>query len=274
MEAPLEHLTFEPRKTPELMDPSSVYTYDSYSGLDYMGFPNSPSAIGSISRKLHLASDPVSVTPPDHDLFPVATYIPSPRVGSMPMATDYPSYTSGGSYVAAPSRPYTPSSGVYPAALANLSPGELSSDSMQSGRRSRGTLRSPSPPVTRNARYNPIAQPPSRVTRDRSKKKAKSSDSDDDDDFQPITPPSHETGPSRRREEIRRQRIESEQRRRDELREGYRRLKDSLPVSNQKSSKVSLLDRATTHIKYLEMTQSQLSMRLQQAEAETQRLRQ
>jgi hypothetical protein len=53
------------------------------------------------------------------------------------------------------------------------------------------------------------------------------------------------SGPSRRREEIRRQRIESEQRRRDELREGYRRLKDSLPVSNQKSSKVSLLDRGT-----------------------------
>ena len=46
-----------------------------------------------------------------------------------------------------------------------------------------------------------------------------------------------------RREEVRRQRIESEQRRRDELRDGYRRLKDALPVSNQKSSKVSLLDR-------------------------------
>jgi hypothetical protein len=253
MEAPLEHLTFEHRKTPELMDPSSVYAYDSYSGLEYMGFPNSPSAIGNIG---------------------LATYVPSPRLGSMPIAADYPSYTSGGSYVATPSRPYTPSSGVYPAALASLSPGELSSDSMQSGRRSRGPVRSPSPPMTRSTRYNPIAQPPSRVTRDRTKKKSKSSDSDDDDDFQPITPPSHETGPSRRREEIRRQRIESEQRRRDELREGYRRLKDSLPVSNQKSSKVSLLDRATTHIKYLEMTQSQLSMRLQQAEAETQRLRQ
>ena len=78
----------------------------------------------------------------------------------------------------------------------------------------------------------------------------------------------------RRREEIRRQRIESEQRRRDELRDGYRRLKDVLPVSNQKSSKVSLLDRATTHIKYLEMTQQQLQTRLAAAEAETVRLRQ
>jgi hypothetical protein len=42
---------------------------------------------------------------------------------------------------------------------------------------------------------------------------------------------------------IRRQRIETEQRRRDELRDGYRRLKDALPESNQKSSKCSLLDR-------------------------------
>ena len=78
---------------------------------------------------------------------------------------------------------------------------------------------------------------------------------------------------ARRREDIRRQRIESEQRRRDELRDGYRRLKDVLPVSNQKSSKVSLLDRATTHIKYLELTQQQLQVRLNQAEMETQRLR-
>jgi conjugal transfer/entry exclusion protein len=74
-------------------------------------------------------------------------------------------------------------------------------------------------------------------------------------------------------EEIRRQRIESEQRRCDELRNGLRRLKDALPISNQKSSKLSLLDRATTHIKYLEMTQQQVQTRLQQAEDESARLR-
>jgi hypothetical protein len=44
-------------------------------------------------------------------------------------------------------------------------------------------------------------------------------------------------------------------------------------VSNQKSSKVSLLDRATTHIKYLEVTTNQLQTRLQQAENEVSRLR-
>jgi len=224
-----------------------------FSGLDYLPYPHSPNAIGSMG---------------------LSTYVSSPRLGSMSMP-EYGTYTSGGSYVAtSPSRPYTPSSGVYPAALSNLSAGELSSDSMQSARRGRvGGVQSPSPTVPRSHRFNPIAAPASR-TRERTKKKSKSSDSDDDDDFQPPTPPANEGGPSRRREEIRRQRIESEQRRRDELREGYRRLKDSLPVSNQKSSKVSLLDRATTHIKYLEMTQSQLSMRLQSAENETQRLRQ
>jgi len=49
-----------------------------------------------------------------------------------------------------------------------------------------------------------------------------------------------------RKEATRRQRIEAEQRRRDELRDGYARLKDVLPVSNQKSSKVSLLERGMT----------------------------
>ena len=93
------------------------------------------------------------------------------------------------------------------------------------------TVHSPSPLLSRNVRYNSITQPPSRVTRDCSKKKSKSSDPDDDNDFQPVTPPPHKTGPSWRREEIRRQRIVSEQHTRDELREGYRRLKDSLPVS-------------------------------------------
>jgi len=48
-----------------------------------------------------------------------------------------------------------------------------------------------------------------------------------------------------RREEIRRQHIESEQRRCDELWDGYRRLKDALPVPNQKSSKTFSLDRAS-----------------------------
>lgn len=46
-----------------------------------------------------------------------------------------------------------------------------------------------------------------------------------------------------RKEATRRQRIEAEQKRRDELREGYAQLKNVLPLTNQKSSKVSLLER-------------------------------
>jgi hypothetical protein len=53
---------------------------------------------------------------------------------------------------------------------------------------------------------------------------------------------------STRKEATRRQRIEAEQRRRDELRDGYAKLKDVLPVSNQKSSKVSLLERGNHSI--------------------------
>lgn len=53
---------------------------------------------------------------------------------------------------------------------------------------------------------------------------------------------------SHRREEIRRQPIESEQHRRDDLREGLACLKDVLPVSNQKGSKMALLGRGKSPI--------------------------
>ena len=50
-QATIDHLPFEPHKTPEFMGPSSVCTYDSYSGVEYVGFPSSPAAIGTISRQ-------------------------------------------------------------------------------------------------------------------------------------------------------------------------------------------------------------------------------
>ncbi|KAG8711049.1 hypothetical protein FRC08_016395 [Ceratobasidium sp. 394] len=49
--------------------------------------------------------------------------------------------------------------------------------------------------------------------------------------------------PLNHREEVRRQRNKSEQQRRDGLRGGFARLKDILPVSNQRGSKMSLVDR-------------------------------
>ncbi|KAJ6623123.1 hypothetical protein B0H10DRAFT_1713449, partial [Mycena sp. CBHHK59/15] len=75
-----------------------------------------------------------------------------------------------------------------------------------------------------------------------------------------------------RKEATRRQRIEAEQRRRDELRDGYAKLKDVLPVSNQKSSKVSLLDRATSHISIMESENKALLDRIANLEEEIRRL--
>ncbi|KAF5375236.1 hypothetical protein D9758_000516 [Tetrapyrgos nigripes] len=66
---------------------------------------------------------------------------------------------------------------------------------------------------------------------------------------------------------------QAEQRRRDELRDGYARLKEVLPISNQKSNKVSLLERATNHIVHLETTNRELQARLAHLEQEMTRLR-
>ena len=119
---------------------------------------------------------------------------------------------------------------------------------MQSGLLSRGSSsHSPSFPVSvpRLHIYNPIAAPATcskAAPRRRASKNDESDDDDKDADFQPAITSSTGGSTDMRRETIRRQRVESEQRR-DELRDGYHRLKDALPVSNQKSSKVSLLDR-------------------------------
>ena len=116
-----------------------------------------------------------------------------------------------------------------PQCALQLSAGDLSSDSVGSNRNRRGCgSHSPGPSARQAAPEEAFPKGSDEFA------------SDDDDDFNPA--PSAASN-DMRREEIRRQRIESEQRRRDELRDGYRRLKDALPVSNQESSKVSLLDR-------------------------------
>lgn len=86
-------------------------------------------------------------------------------------------------------------------------------------------------------RYNPTPSPTSSSTGRRSRGRSLS----DDDEGMGLG--MAESLANTRKEATRRQRIEAEQRRRDELRDGYARLKDALPVSNQKSSKVSLLER-------------------------------
>ncbi|KAF8514332.1 hypothetical protein BU17DRAFT_52660 [Hysterangium stoloniferum] len=107
-------------------------------------------------------------------------------------------------------------------------------------------------------------------------------DLSDDGEHDPISPQSTgglsgqalaETLANSRKEATRKQRIEAEQRRRDELREGYARMKDVLPISNQKSSKVSLLERATNYISTLDQTNKILQARVHALEAEVSRLR-
>ncbi|KAK7063822.1 hypothetical protein R3P38DRAFT_3301503 [Favolaschia claudopus] len=188
-----------------------------------------------------------------------------------------------------PTRPFTPidGAGISPPSLVGpsytLSAGELSSDGLTSGRRSRGSG-SHSPPASyptpssvpralSSHRFNPIATPATRTRPQRRKPSRRDDDSDDeDDDFQP-TVNSLIGGADSRRETIRKQRIESEQRRRDELRDGYARLKETLPPTNQKSSKVSLLDRATNHVRNLEIAKVELEKRLKDAESEVKHLR-
>lgn len=255
-------------KAPSFMDGPTTNYFETLSGMDsYLQYPHSPFGVSDMSLP----------------------QTGSPRLGynALNLTNGMSEYTYGPGPASfgtspTPGRPYTPTGSIYPGALSNLSAGELSSDSGASGRSRRGSGAVSPPPVPagslaavpRSHRFNPLASVPTRTSARQAKKRGSKGsddfDSDNDDDFNPT---SSAMSNDMRREEIRRQRIESEQRRRDELRDGYRRLKDALPVSNQKSSKVSLLDRATTHIRYLEMTQQQLQTRLQQAEAETARLR-
>ncbi|KAG0707568.1 hypothetical protein DFH29DRAFT_631774 [Suillus ampliporus] len=262
----MESTLLEHPRSPNFMD--TPFAYDSIANLEpYLQYPQSPYGVSTMSLPGPSSSSPRL----DFNSLNLTNSI-----------GEY-SYSSSTSYTtASPGRPYTPpDNGISPPAVYSLSGGELSSDGLTSGRRSRGSgTHSPSSvhsvpysaAVPRSHRFNPIAAPTTRSATKATRRKSRNDDSDDeDDDFQPSIPANAST--DMRRETIRRQRIESEQRRRDELRDGYRRLKDALPVSNQKSSKVSLLDRATTHVKYLEMTAQQLQTRLQQAEAEVQRLR-
>ncbi|KAH7886190.1 hypothetical protein F5I97DRAFT_1937094 [Phlebopus sp. FC_14] len=117
-------------------------------------------------------------------------------------------------------------------------------------------------------RYNPTPSPTTSSSGRRGRGRSLN-DSDDEDMGATFV----ENLAHSRKEATRRQRIEAEQRRRDELRDGYAKLKDVLPVSNQKSSKVSLLERATNHIIFLEKSTQEMQARLLVVEQEVQRLR-
>lgn len=265
-------------KTP-FMD--AMETSFSYMDSEYLRYPPSPS---SFEQSMDLPPSP-STFSSLHNMglahtLNEAYYSSSPPAAPTPVAAPFNP----------PTRPYTPldGAGISPPSLVGpsytLSAGEMSSDGgLTSGRRSRGSG-SHSPPASYPAaaavpralsshRFNPLASPPTRTRAPRRKPTRRDDDSDEeDDDFQPLAN-SLVGGADSRRETIRKQRIESEQRRRDELRDGYARLKETLPTTNQKSSKVSLLDRATNHVRNLEIAKGELEKRLKEAESEVKHLR-
>lgn len=241
-------MDFEPAKSPNVfMDCIDTLGYMGES-LDYSTpYPSSP------SFGIH-----VNLLPPE-------------SINAQDPMSNFSNYDP---FCATPTRPYTPPDGasISSHGLAYISGGELSSDSC---RRS-GTQSPPIFPasVPRSHRYTPLPSAAVRTsvrTQKRKQTKSVEDTEDDDDDFQPDTVTSGT--PEARRETIRKQRIQSEQRRRDELRDGYVRLKEILPQTSQKSSKVTLLDRATHHIRQLQTVQEQLEMRLKAAETEVHRLR-
>jgi hypothetical protein len=268
-------------KTPSYMD--AMETSFSYMDSEYLRYPPSPS---SFDQSIDLPPSPTTFSSLHNHMGLAHTLNEAYYSSSSPPAAPTP--------IAAPfnppTRPYTPldGAGISPPSLVGpsytLSAGEMSSDGLTSGRRSRGSG-SHSPPATfpsaasvprslTSHRFNPIAPPATRTRAPRRKPTRRDDDSDEeeDDDFQP-TANSLVGGADSRRETIRKQRIESEQRRRDELRDGYARLKDTLPTTNQKSSKVSLLDRATNHVRNLEIAKGELEKRLKEAESEVKHLR-
>ncbi|PPR01927.1 hypothetical protein CVT24_001266 [Panaeolus cyanescens] len=198
-------------------------------------------------------------------------------------------YSSPSFGAPSPPRPYSPPEGgsVSPATLTYHLSAETP-ESINSGRISRSSgSRSPPAPLYASVprsqhRFNPMTavNRPTRAVVAAQKRRASKAEDDEDLDQDEEEVVAQEPEPSAdpaskdsRRETVRKQRIESEQRRRDELREGYARLKETLPASNQKASKVSLLDRATSHIKYLEAVKEQLEVRLKSADHEVHRLR-
>lgn len=192
-----------------------------------------------------------------HHQFPSA-YPPSPPHVPLPISTS-------------PTPPADPE--MYDPMSPPISGSDTSADGLyhhsnSSGANSPSSSRGTSLVHRNHIRYNPTPSPTSSSGR-----RARGSRSHDSDDEDGMGVAYAENLANTRKEATRRQRIEAEQRRRDELRDGYAKLKEVLPISNQKSSKVSLLERATTHIVSLEKSNKDLQARINALEQEVHRLR-
>ena len=159
-----------------------------------------------------------------------------------------PVYTSSPQHVSMnlpAASPPPPSPHMYDPLSPPISGSDTSADGLyhhhsrnSSGTGSPSSSRGPSLVHRQSLRYNPTPSPTTSSSGRRGRARSLN-DSDDEDMGATYV----ENLAHTRKEATRRQRIEAEQRRRDELRDGYAKLKDVLPVSNQKSSKVSLLER-------------------------------
>ena len=167
------------------------------------------------------------------------------NINLMPAHQYPPVYTNAPQHVPIPisaSPPQSPS--MYDPLSPPISGSDTSADGIYHHSRNSSGTGSPSSSrgnslVHRHIRYNPTPSPTSSSGR-----RGRISPTHDSDEEEPIMGAQFpENLANTRKEATRRQRIEAEQRRRDELRDGYAKLKDVLPVSNQKSSKVSLLER-------------------------------
>ncbi|KAH9015267.1 hypothetical protein EDB83DRAFT_2440211 [Lactarius deliciosus] len=205
---------------------------------------------------------------------------PFPTLSFASLMTGMAEYSYGSPPYSTVSRPYSPPLSVYPAAPMSLSAGEMASSGTSRSSGS-GSYSSDLTSVPRSMRYNPIGVAPSvvRSGRGRNGRPTKHGDPTNND-RDPIPVHSRAASHSLRRQEIHRLQIESEQRRHDELRASYLRLKDAVPThgiglgSHQKLSKVVLLDRATTSINSLEKSRQQLLAKIREVEEEGVRLRQ
>ncbi|KAJ7252674.1 hypothetical protein C8J57DRAFT_1661839 [Mycena rebaudengoi] len=240
--------------TPSYMDAMDTPPPPPPSSLQLLPFPASPTSFSSLHNHMGLGHTP------DEAYYSSS----SPPASPTPVAAPFNP----------PTRRYTPLDG------AGISPPRCSGPPTPwARRRDRLSFAARFAAVPRSIashRFNPIAaSPPTRTRAPRRKPTRRAADDesdDEDDDFRPTTN-SLTGGLDSRRETIRKQRIESAQRRRDELRNGYPPLKDTLPTRNQKSSKVSLLDRAASHVRNLEIAKGDLERRLKEAESEVKHLR-
>ncbi|KAF9071388.1 hypothetical protein BDP27DRAFT_1419179 [Rhodocollybia butyracea] len=173
-----------------------------------------------------------------------------------------------------PSRRYAPLENSTISPLAQANNANTLSDGRNSGRRSHGSNPSPSSPSglyatttgPRSRRFDPISVPTPRASTSAASKSPNSSTSNDDWDEEE----SAESVDPTLREAVRRERIVSDQKRRDELKHGFTRLKSTLPQTDQRLRQAELLNFAVKHIRQLEakLTNAAPAERVRQLEAE------